>query len=172
MNRKLGWWFSVLTASACARALGQDSVQSNASENPFQRGKYELNLSSGIMISPIGADRNRPTLNYTLSGIEFGWMLTDVSHNGWFRGNLEVTGQIIGGAVYFGPGNYLAGATAWARYNFVPQQHWQVIPYIQGGAGAEAIDMDTRLVGGGFAFNLNVGVGARYLVANNWSINA
>jgi hypothetical protein len=171
MNRKLGWWFSVLTASACARVLGQETVRSGSFDNLFERGKYEINLSSGVMFSPIGADRNRPTLNYTLSGLEFGWMLTDAGHTGWLAGNLEVTGQIIGGAVFNGPGNYLAGGTAWARYNFV-QPHWRVIPYLQGGAGAQAIDMDSTLVGGRFAFNLNIAAGARFMAGKNWSINA
>jgi hypothetical protein len=167
MNRKLGWRFSVLTVLACARAFGQ----SDSPDDLFQRGKYELSLSSGFLFSPIGADRNRPTLNYTLSGLELGWMVTDVDQRGWFPGNLELAGQIMGGAAFDGPGNYLAGITVWARYNFVPQ-HWRVIPYLQGGAGIEGIDMDSRLVGGGFAFNLNIGAGARYLVAKNWSINA
>jgi hypothetical protein len=171
MNRKLGWWFSVLTASACAHAFGQDTLRSDSIDDLFQHGKYEVSLSSGVLFSPIGADRNRPTLNYTLSGLQFGWMLTDVDHSALFSGNLEVAGEIIGGAAFDGPGNYLAGITAWARYNFV-QSHWRVIPYLQGGAGLEAIDMDSELVGGGFAFNLNFAVGARYLVAKNWSINA
>lgn len=170
MNRKLGWWFSVFIASACTRVVGQGTLQSDSIDNLFERGKYELSLSSGVMFSPIGADKGRPTLNYTLSGLQLGWMLTDVTHSGWSSGNLEVAGEIIGGAVFNGPGNYLAGATAWARYNFV-QPRWRVIPYIQGGAGAEAIDMDTTLVGGRFAFNLNIAAGARYMAGENWSIN-
>ncbi|HLX72339.1 MAG TPA: acyloxyacyl hydrolase [Verrucomicrobiae bacterium] len=170
MNRKLGWWFSVLIASACARALGQETLHDNSLGDLFVRGKYELNLSSGVMFSPIGADHARPTLNYTLSGLELGWMLTDVNRSGWLAGNVELAGEVIGGAAFYGPGNYLAGGTAWARYNFV-QPGWRVIPYIQGGAGLEAIDMDSELIGGHFAFNLNIGAGARYLVDNNWSIN-
>jgi hypothetical protein len=167
MNRKLGWWFSVLTASACARAFGQDT----SPDSLFQRGRYEVSLSGGAMFSPIGADHGRPTLNYTLSGVELGWMLSDVDHTSWLPGNLEVAGELIGGAAFVGPGNYLAGVTAWARYNFVPSR-WRVIPYLQAGAGLEAIDMDSRLVGGKFAFNLNIAVGTRYLVARHWSINA
>lgn len=154
-------------ASACARTLGQ----SDPLDNLFERGKYEISLSSGAMFSPIGADRNRPALNYTLSGLQLGWMLTDAHHSSWLSGNLEVAGELIGGAAFFGPGNYLAGVTAWARYNFV-QSHWRIIPYVQGGAGIEAIDMDSELVGGRFAFNLDFAAGARYLVCRNWSINA
>lgn len=170
MNRKLGWWFSVAIASACARAFGQETVHSDSLDSPFARGKYELSLSSGVMFSPIGADHARPTINYTLSGLQLGWMLTDVNRSGWLAGNVELAGQVMGGAAFQGPGNYIAGGTAWVRYNFV-QPRWRVIPYVQGGAGIEALDMDSELVGGQFAFNLNVGAGARYLVNRNWSVN-
>lgn len=122
------------------------------------------------MFSPIGANRGRPTLNYVLSGAQLGWMVTDVDHSAWVPGNLEVAGEVIGGAVFKGTGNYLAGGTGWIRYNVVPA-HWQLIPYVEGGLGAGATDMDSKLISGRFAFNLNLGVGARYLAGENWSIN-
>lgn len=170
MNRKLGWWFSVLIASACARTLGQDTAHNDSLDNLFERGKYEVSLSSGPMFSPVGADRNRPNLNYVLNGAELGWMLTDVDHSAWLPGNVELAGQLIGAAVFEGKGNYLAGGTMWVRYNVVPA-HWRFTPYVQGGLGAEATDFNSYLISGRFAFNLNVGAGVRYLAGNDWSIN-
>jgi len=171
MNRKLGWWFSVFMALACVRAIGQETVQQNDSvDSLFHRGEYELSLATGPMFSPIGADKGRPTVDYTLSGLQLGWMVTDVHASGWLRGNLEIAGEVIGGAVYQGRGNYIAGGTAWARYNFV-HAGWRLVPYIDAGAGAEATDMDSRLIGERFNFNLNVGVGTRCFIAQNWSIN-
>jgi opacity protein-like surface antigen len=136
----------------------------------FHRGQYEIALSSGVMFSPIGADKNRHTVDYTLSGLQFGWMLTDVMGSGWLRGNVEVAGEAIGGAVWKGRGSYIAGGTAWLRYNFV-QPGWRWVPFTQIGAGMEGTDMDQRLIGEKFNFNLNVGEGVRYFVAHNWAVD-
>lgn len=122
------------------------------------------------MFSPVGAVVGRPTLNYTLSGVQLGWMLTDVNSLSWLRGNVEVAGEAIGGTPFEGRGTYLVGGTGWVRYNFV-QPRWQVVPYVQAGAGAELTDFDARLLGERFNFNLNIGVGARWFVAQNWSVD-
>lgn len=171
MSRKLGWWFSVFIAWACLRAIGQETLQQNDSADYFfQRGKYEIGADTAVMFSPIGADKGRPTLNYTLSGVQFGWMLTDVNPSCWLPGNVEVAAEAIGGTPFAGRGSYLAGGTGWIRYNFVRPQ-WRLVPYVQGGAGAELTDFDPTMIGERFNFNLNIGVGTRWFVAKNWSIN-
>ena len=171
MNRKLGRWFSVFISLACASAIGQEVPQTSASSDlPFQRGRYEAGLSSGVLFSPIGADRGRATVNYTLSGVHLGGMLTDVNPSCWLPGNVEVLGELIGGTVFNGRGSYLAGATVWIRYNFV-EPNWRLVPFVQGGLGAELTDFDQRLIGEKFNFNLNVGAGVRYFVKPNLSID-
>jgi hypothetical protein len=137
----------------------------------FQHDKYEATLASGVMFSPIGADKGRHTVDYTLSGLQFGWMLTEPGRPAWWRGNLEVAAEAMGGDVFKGRGNYLAGGTAWLRYNFV-QPNWRLVPYVQAGLGAEATDMDRRLIGERFNFNLDVSAGARYFLAPNWALDA
>ena len=127
-------------------------------------------LSSGAMFSPVGAVQNRPTVDYTLSGLQFGWMLSSPGQPGWLRGNWEVAVEAMGGEVFKGRGSYMAGGTLWARYNFI-QPNWRVVPYLQGGAGAEGTDMDQRLIGETFNFNLDVGVGMRCFVARNWALD-
>jgi hypothetical protein len=122
------------------------------------------------MFSPVGADRGRPVLNYALGGAQVGWMFTDLKGSGWLRGNWEVAGEAIGGTPWQGKGNYLVGGTAWIRYNFV-QPRWCVVPYLQGGLGAELTDFDSYLIGERFNFNLNIGVGLRFFVTRNWSVN-
>jgi len=166
MRKKTGWWFAIpLVMAVVAGAKAGDAFS-----DYFQRGKYEATLASGVMFSPIGADRGRHTVDYTLSALQFGWMVTEPGRATWWRGNLEVAAEVMGGDVFEGRGNYLAGGTAWLRYNFV-QPNWRVIPYAQAGAGAEATDMDRRLIGERFNFNLGISAGTRFFVAPDWALN-
>src|SRR5690348_4051394 len=109
MCEKTAWWFSI----PLAMVVVAGTKAADAFSDYFQRGRYEVTLSSGVMFSPIGADRGRHTVDYTLSGLQFGWMLTDPGPAAWWRGNLEVAAEIMGGDVFEGRGNYLAGGTAW-----------------------------------------------------------
>ena len=169
MIRIPGWWFSILLALICTGAIGAEVEQQNDFSDYFERGKYEVSLVSGVMFSPVGADRNRPTVDYSLSGLQLGWMLSTPGESGWLRGNWEVALEAMGGTVFNGRGSYMAGGTVWARYNFI-QPGWRVVPYVQGGAGAEATDFDQRLIGETFNFNLDVGVGARCFLAQKWAL--
>jgi lipid A 3-O-deacylase len=170
MTKKPGWWFSMSLAVIYATAAHAQEGRQNDFSDQFQRGTCELTVASGVMFSPIGADKGRHTVDYSLSGLQCGWMLTDVNRSGWLRGNVELAGEAIGGAVFKGRGSYLAGGTAWLRYNFV-QPNWRVVPYLQAGAGAEGTDMDQRLIGEKFNFNLDIAAGLRCFVARDWSLN-
>jgi hypothetical protein len=89
-------------------------------ENLFERGRYEAAFTSGVLFSPFGPTRMRPTINYTVSAVQLGYMLEDVKGDGWWRGDFEVAGEGFGSAIYDGPGGYIAGGILWLRYNFVP----------------------------------------------------
>src|SRR5256885_4942069 len=129
MSRKLGWWFSVFVALAGAQAFG--AAANDSSDYFFQHGKYELSLNSSLMFSPIGADKGRHTVDYTSTGLQLGWMLTDLnSSDAWYRGNLELLGEAFGGTVYDGRGSYVVMGTVYLRYNFVPP-NWKLVPYVQ-----------------------------------------
>ncbi len=93
MNGKRGWWFSVLIALASLTAAAQEhSPQNDSVDSFFQCGGNEASVLGGVMFSPVGADRHRPTVDYTLSGMEFGYMLTDAREKHWYSGNLELLG--------------------------------------------------------------------------------
>lgn len=170
MRNKPGWNVAIfLTAVFVGTAAAKGGVQGDFSDN-FQRNNYELSLSSGIMFSPIGADKGRHTVDYTLSGMQLGWMVTDVNDAGWLRGNVELEFEAMGGTVFQGRGSYIAGGTIWGRYNFI-QPNWRLIPYAQAGLGAEGTDMDQRLIGENFNFNLGVGAGVRCFVAKKWALD-
>ena len=142
----------------------------NTCEALFHAGRYEATFTSGPMFSPFLATQNRPTINYTLSEFQLGYMLTDVKHSGWFRGNFQIAGEGFAGGVFEGEGGYVSGLTVWLRYNFVPKD-WRVVPYAQAGMGLTFTDIDRNMVGETFNFNLDLGVGARCFIAHNWSVN-
>jgi outer membrane protein W len=136
----------------------------------FEYGRCEIALNDGALFSPFVATGGRPHINYTVTELQFGCMLSDVKRAGWLSGNLELLAAGAGGAIFTGTGNYVAGGTAWLRYNFVQEkQKW--VPYAQLGAGISMTDLDRRVLGQNFNFNLNLGVGVRYLLAPNWSVN-
>jgi lipid A 3-O-deacylase len=168
MTKKASWWFSISLAMVCSVVTGARAGDDFS--DYFQRDRYEATLASGVMFSPVGADKGRHTVDYTLSGLQFGWMMTEPGRPAWWRGNLEVAAEAMGGKVFEGRGSYLAGGTAWLRYNFV-QANWRLIPYVQAGAGAEATDMDRRLIGEHFNFNLDVSAGTRCFLAPNWALD-
>jgi len=170
MKRFPLWGFCVPAAFGCSSVLAADVDRTNVAPDFFRAGRYEVALMSGLMFSPIGADRNRATEDYTLTVLQLGRMLSDVSGSGWLRGNWELALEAFGGAVVKGTGSYVAGGTLWGRYNFV-QADWRVVPYFQLGAGAGGTDMDRRLVGETFNFNLDAAAGMRWFISQNWALN-
>lgn len=170
MNKKLRTILAFATLTAGAVLADEAPQGSSGVEELFQRGRYELSLNSGVLFSPALSDRSRPSVNYTLTEVQYGWMLSDVKEWGWFRGNCEVAGEVFGGDVIDGKGNYLGGIAVWLRHNFV-QPDWRVVPYVQAGLGLTETDIDRRLIGQAFNFNIDVGAGFRYFVAPNWSVN-
>jgi opacity protein-like surface antigen len=161
-----------LPVAAAEEHPGQEASTGTFSpESLFARGRYEAALSGGIMFSPFIADSNRPTLNYSVTGLQLGYMLSDVKGDGWWRGNYELAGEGFGSAVLHGPGGYIAGGTIWLRHNFVPRRAWALVPYFQAGAGAVSTDIERELVGEQFNFNLDLGLGVRYFVSSHWSVS-
>ena len=78
--------------------------------------------------------------------------------------------RCIRGQVFEGVGEFMAGATIWLRYNFVPRES-RFAPFVQAGAGGTYTDINPRLIGQDFNFNLDLGAGVRYLLASRWSVN-
>ena len=160
--------YSGITHAAEVTDLDRKPVGDSV-EELFSRGQMEAAVTSGVLFSPFLADIGRPTINYTITEIQIGYMLADVKSSGLIRGNFEVLGEGFGSAIFHGPGSYIAGATIWGRYNFV-QPGWRLVPYIQGGMGLTSTDVATRYVGQPFNFNLNLSIGTRYFVAAKWAV--
>lgn len=143
---------------------------SHSTDDLFTRGQMEATVTSGVLFSPFIANGGRPTINYTITEVQVGYMLQDVKSSGWTRGNLELVGEGFGSAIFHGPGNYIAGVTVWARYNFV-QPGWRFVPFVQGGLGLTSTDIPRHIVGQPFNFNLEIGVGLRYFFTPKWAVN-
>ena len=158
-----------LMAQESLRAGEPDSQRASV-DSPFTSGDMEGTLGAGILFSPFLATHNRPTLNYELTEVQFGCLLTPVRGASFWRGNVEVAGSVLDGWIVDGRGTYVAGATAWLRYNFVPVRT-RLVPFVQAGAGVTATDLDRRLEGQDFNFNLNLGAGAKYFITPKWSVN-
>jgi opacity protein-like surface antigen len=160
---------TLCVAGAVEVAAESPSADRFSPEPLFERGRYELTLSGGVLFSPIGLPKNRPIINYTMTEISLGYMLGDVKGAGWWRGNFEALADGFGGAIFEGPGSYVAGFTLWLRYNLVPPS-WRIVPYVQAGGGVLSTDIDRGLVGEPFNFNLDAGVGLRYFLSARWSL--
>jgi len=155
-----------------ADAIGETPVADPDSiEALFSRGQFEGALTSGALFSPFLATLNRPTINYTITEVQVGYMLGDVKGEGGLRGNFEFIGEGFGSAIFHGPGSFIAGITLWGRYNFV-QPGWRFVPFLQAGAGLTSTDVPHRYVGQPFNFNLELGAGTRFFVAPRWALAA
>ena len=138
-------------------------------DKQFQDGRLEAMAGQTVMFSPaLGA--SRPPVNYSCTEIELGYMVTGVKGRNFWRGNLEVAGSLFAGGIFEGHGNYIVGTTGWIRYNFIPPDS-RFIPYLAAGPGLTEADIDHRIEGKNFDFNLNVAAGTRYLLKPDWSLN-
>ena len=140
----------------------------------FSKGKFEFQSVTGMAFAFSPDDSDRPAIDYSVSSYRLGIMLDDVSGEGFSRGNTELLAEGFFGRVSEGPGDYLGGATLILRYNFVqPETRW--IPYAQLGAGAFFSDIhkdqSQDLIGQAWEYNLQAGVGIRYLFWETWAFS-
>ena len=140
-------------------------------EEFFKPGHFEAALTGGAFFSPFPPCGNRPTINYSFTSLQLGYMLGNVQGNGWYRGNFELAGEAFGSGIFEGPGDFIAGGTLWIRYNFVPRHSPGLVPFVQAGAGMVTTDIDHHIVGQPFNFNLDAGFGVRYFIAPDWTLN-
>ena len=164
-----------LSLSLCLAVFAQNDLtttnnDSTSTDSLFEKGDWEITLNSGALFSPFVAVNGRPTVNYSMTAVQIGKMLNNPSDDLWWRGNWEFVGELFAGTIFKGHGNYLAGNTLWLRYNFLPE-NCRIKPFAQAGMGLVFTDVDRRLVGQDFNFNLELGVGFRYFISRNWSAN-
>ena len=142
----------------------------SSAPNSIEDSRYEFNFSNGVLFSPFVATGHRPTINYTMTEVQFGYMLTPVRGTGWWRGNIELAAEGFASGIFEGDGSWIAGGTVWGRYNFV-QPSQRFIPFGQLGLGMVSTDVEHKVVGQPFNFNIELGLGTRYQLCDHWSVN-
>ena len=142
--------------------------------SPFSKGAKEFQAMSGAFFFFDTTQNNRPSVDYALESLRLGVMLNNPWHLGLFSGNFELMGEIFGGGIFEGPGDVLAGASLVFRYNFVQEPRPRIVPYVQIAAGGVYTnigeDESRGLISLPVEFNLQAGIGSRFMVNDRWSI--
>jgi hypothetical protein len=136
--------------------------------------RITFQVVSGALFSPIGVGPDHPTFNYAQTNLRLGWMLNSPGQDHPLRGNFEAIIELSVSGIFNGFGDVIIGPSALVRYNFV-QPGWKVVPYIQGGAGivyTDAYQDGTQdAIGQAIEFTPQASVGAKILVAEDWSVD-
>ena len=146
-------------------------------DTTFQKGTFELQVTAGALFSAQRTTYLRPNLDYDLGVVRVGYMLDGVSGHGIFRGNDEVMLEAAGGSIWVGPGSGLGGLSLIYRRNFLyPRVQARLVPYVDLGAGGVYSDgyhtFPQRELGSAFEFDLQAGLGLRFRLSRDWSIDA
>jgi len=144
--------------------------------DPIAKGDTELEVLGGYFHSPITTGgTHRPELDYAGGDIRYGMVLSPIFFNesALMRGDVEFLVDGFTEAITEGPGNYITGGALLFRYNFFHPGS-RFIPYFQlggGGLHSDAAEVPSqRLIGGNFEFDLQAGIGGRFLLNDHWSI--
>jgi lipid A 3-O-deacylase len=178
---KLLCTLAVLSLAAPALYAGHEVVSPGKETkavifDPFEKGNHEFQLGVSYNFSFNTGTDIRPDVDDVDLHLRMGWMLTSPAGSGCFRGNWEFLAEVFGGGIVEGPGDVIAGLTLLFRYNFVqPDAKW--VPYFQLGVGGVYTDIDDpvqRLIGQDFSFNLQAGLGVRYMSSERmaWYLEA
>ncbi|HDZ89918.1 MAG TPA: acyloxyacyl hydrolase [Deltaproteobacteria bacterium] len=162
----LCWW-------AGAGELSASDLE--PSDPLYTKGRASVQLASGALFSLTGFPEGSPTLNYAQANLRFGWMLTSPGPGkSALRGNWEGIAEITNSIIFKGPGSYMGGITLLFRYNFV-QPGWDLVPFIQGGAGIVYNDVykdETQTaIGQAIEFTPQCSMGLQYLISRSWGVS-
>jgi hypothetical protein len=149
----------------------QGTSTNSVLDDNFRPGWREASLGAGAFFSDLVRTHNRPNCDYGFGYAQAGYRVTEPEGDTWLRGSFEVAPEVFGAGIFHGPGNYVAGATLWLHYDFVPKG-WRVTPYIAGGGGGTLLDIPHYYDGKDFNFNLDGAVGVRYFIRPKVSLNA
>lgn len=154
----------------CAAEIQSADPWENGSQN-FEKSAKEVSIGAGFFFSPFIMKKRRPTENFAGPLAQIGCMLNSANSQASWSGNFEVSGELFGGAIVKGEGDYVGNATVWLRYNLLTP-YWRVVPYLQIGAGVTLTDADQDAFGQTFNFNEGAAVGLRFFIQPRCSLNA
>lgn len=136
------------------------SEQAVVASRHFSRGAQILGVSAGAThgIKIFGSkERHRLFLGL----ISYGRIMRDIEGGkNWFRGNIELRGELLAGNQFHPENDKLIGLAGHVRYNFV--NALPLVPYMGVGAGATLTEIREPDLGGAFEFNLQAVAGLDY----------
>jgi lipid A 3-O-deacylase len=163
-------WAATLTSSNSAEPSPQPSTENSIAgpevklETPaasiwqgdvgegFRSTVQTVSVEAGVAVG-MATFGSRQAHDMALMSLSYGHMLGPVIGEGhWFRGNLELRGELFGGGQFSPESQWLLGLTPHLRYNFATGTRW--IPFLDGGAGVSATGIGHPDIGGTFEFNL------------------
>jgi len=145
--------------------IWQDGIGSGFRKNTMQSGFL---VGGGFGKSAFGG---REAHDLSLGAANAGWILTDViGKDYFFKGNLEVIGELFGGAEFHPHTRYLTGVNALLRYNIATGTRW--VPFLTCGAGLTLTDIGHPDLSGTFQFDPQGGVGTHYFFRENVAFTA
>ena len=100
-----------------------------------------------------------------LANVNAAWILPEFARHTFFRGNLEIRGELFGGAQFHPATAWVTGLTFMARYDFATGGRW--VPFFDAGAGPSGTDIGHPDLGDTFEFNVQVGAGTYYFFRKN-----
>jgi lipid A 3-O-deacylase len=159
-----------LNANAGVEMRSSEAV--TISNFPYEKGAWESQLLAGAFWDP-GLYDKRPRFDYALQSVRLGYVVTDLTGGGLFRGNLEFLLEAMGGEFFEGPASYLVGSNLLLRWNFVQNPNPKWIPYIQIGGGGLYHDANTGaqdVLGSNIEAMLIGGLGLRYHLNEKWAV--
>jgi hypothetical protein len=154
-NLGLGLWLLPTSHAGVPMTEAKETVL----ESPFDKGKLELQVGTGVFSSFQRTTETRPGFTDIDAGLRLGTMLSSPSGEGILRGNCEFLVEGYGAALVEGPRTGYAGVTL-----------VQWVPYFQLQAGGIYNDIyhdqPQRVFGRAIEFDLGGGFGMRYLFSN------
>ncbi len=152
-----------------------EPIYPRAAWNCFPKYHCTVQLMGGAMTADSGVGADAPSFNYSPVSLRFGVTLDQLFPlEGLLRASYEPMIDITGASVWDGFGNYFVGPSFIIRRNILLPDA-PLIPYIQGGVGfvfTDAYeDMTQDNIGQEFEFALQAGIGLRYMIKPNLSLD-
>jgi len=145
--------------------IWQDGIGSGFRKNTIQAGFL---VGGGFGTAAFGS---REAHDLSFGSVNAGWILTDViGRDHFFKGNLEVIGELFSGAQFHPRTRYLTGFTPLLRYNIATGTRW--VPFLTCGAGLTLTDIGYPDLSGTFQFNSQGGAGTHYFFRENVAFTA
>ena len=146
------WTNDTSAESASILELGNPGIWITGVGEGFRSRTQTLGVNAGIGYGVLifgGGERH----HLSLLSVSYGRMIGSVKGaDSWYRGNLELRAEILGGVQFNSETSWLIGLTPHVRYHFATGTPW--VPYVDFGVGITSTGIRAPDLGGSFEFNL------------------